>query len=104
MNVKRRYCGIERMPSVTFESTPATYGESKDGSLLGDRILEAALYGADLGTVVPVSFDEDVADDSTAHDVDILASPNHDFFDIAESVGHMVEAQAPPQPGDDDNE
>lgn len=54
---------------------------------LGDKIISAAKYGSDIGNSVPVTFDD--ADNKTA--VDVLSSPNHDFFDIAETFGKMVD-------------
>lgn len=72
-------------PKSTFQKTDSTF------STLGDKIMQAAKYGADLGAPVSVTYDE--ADSS---DVDILSSPNHDFFDIAEEFGKMVDLTTPP--------
>lgn len=58
---------------------------------LGDKILSAINYGSDLGNTVPVDYDED-----DINGVDVLSSPNHDFFDIAEEFGEMIEERAVP--------
>lgn len=97
MNKNRRYCGIERVSCGAYIAPDVSFVESSDevGCTLGDKIVQAALYGADLGPSVSVSYDESVNDDSDTHEVDMLSSPNMDFFDIAEQSGHLVESMAP---------
>lgn len=65
---------------------------------LGDKIVECSQYGADIGSSVKVDYDtSDVVDGAKdSHDVDIMSSPNVDFFDIYEESGHMVEVAGPP--------
>lgn len=92
-----RYFNVER-PDRTPEPIHQTDAECREvfvsqssrGVLLGDKIRSALDKGADLGVRVSVSYDE-----KDAVDVDILSSPNHDFFDIADEVGRMVEQAAP---------
>ena len=62
-----------------------------DFQTLGSKILSAVQYGSDLVNSIPVTFD-----DEDSEDVDILSSPNHDFFDIAEVTGEMIEASNVP--------
>lgn len=66
---------------------------------LGDKIVKAFSYGADMGVQVSVQYDENVDPDSKEynHEVDVLSEPNADFFDIAEQFGEMVDQLAPPQ-------
>lgn len=89
---KQTYFGISRVVSddVAVMAKNNLVEDAEDGALLGDRILEALHYGSNLGVEVAPTFDEDVTDDSETHEVDLLASPNHDFFDIAEATGHLV--------------
>lgn len=66
---------------------------------LGDKIVKAFSYGADMGEQVSVQYDCNVDPESKdyKHEVDVLSEPNADFFDIAEQFGEMVEQSAPPQ-------
>lgn len=95
-----RYCGVIRNLCESVENhTNISFADDtalEPGKLVGDRILEAVRYGTDVGVSVSVSFDEDVKDDADSHEVDLMASPNHDFFDIAERTGRMVEVYAHP--------
>lgn len=96
-----QYFGIKRntasAPHDASNANPFNDDPMDDvGCLLGSKIIECFVDGADLGVQVTPSYDEEVMDDSTNHDVDLLSSPNHDFFDIAET-GHLVEAM-PSQP------
>lgn len=87
--VKRNYAvGVRNDSAVSF----ADDSNLEPGKLVGDRIIEAVNYGTDVGVSVSVSYDEEVVDDTDNHEVDVLASPNHDFFDIAESTGHLMES------------
>lgn len=108
---KHRYCGISRMPFATRsrvqQRTRNLFVESlgEPGEFLGDKIVKAAKYGADLGVTVSVNFDENVVDGGDAHEVDVLASPNMDFFDIVEQTGRMADAPTPyVEPSDGANE
>lgn len=108
---KHRYCGIGRMPFATRtrvrprSCNPFVEFVGEPGELLGDKIIKAAKYGADLGASVSVNFDEDVVDGGDAHEVDILASPNMDFFDIAEQTGRMADVSTPYfEPTEENNE
>lgn len=76
----------------------------EEGKLVGDRIIEAVQYGTDVGVSVSVSYDEDVKDDTDNHEIDILASPNHDFFDIAEHTGHLMESYSASQENESNEE
>lgn len=60
---------------------------------LGVKILRSFELGADLGAKIAVNYDDENSDD-----VDVLTSPNHDFFDIAEEFQQMVEQTPAPQP------
>lgn len=69
-------------------------------STLGDKILNSLEYGSNLDNSASVSFDDD-----NAEGVDILSSPNHDFFDIVEETGIMSdEGQFASSVIDDNNE
>lgn len=57
---------------------------------LGAQIIEAVKYGSEIGAPAVVQYDEA---DSEA--VDVLTSPDHDFFDIAEQFGQEVATPAP---------
>lgn len=81
-NVKSLY----HVPTCDFNPTADEF------STLGDKILSAVNYGSDLGNTVTVDYDED-----DINGVDVLSSPNHDFFDIASEFGELVEAQAVPK-------
>lgn len=76
-----KYCGIQRpMRRASGDVVAANPMHSSEPyKSLGDQILTALKYGSDLGSPVPVDYDQD-DDDS----VDLLCSPNHDHFDIAE--------------------
>lgn len=86
MKIKTSYFGVSRQVA-----SHRRFNEpfNKDGSTfetLGDKILKATKYGADIGSPVTVSGD---ADDENG--VDVLSSPNHDFFDIADEFGCLVD-------------
>lgn len=101
-----RYCGVTRNLCESVENhTHISFADDssiENGKLVGDRIIEAVRYGTDVGVSVSVSFDEDVNDDAETHEVDLMASPNHDFFDIAEKTGHMVEVYSHPNEENED--
>lgn len=83
--VKTSYFGVRRCVCSHNRSNEPF---NKDGSTfetLGDKILKATKYGADLGSPVVVS------GDSEETGVDVISSPNHDFFDIAEEFGRLVD-------------
>lgn len=89
-----KYCGIERpnrSSALSAKSTEDAQGifvkEPVIAKSLGQRIVEAIYTGADIGTSVPVTYDN--PDDSPNREVDVLSSPNHDFFDIAEHFGEV---------------
>ena len=91
-SIKTPYFGVSRTLSNMRSTTSNPFNRNgAEFRTLGDRIISCAKYGADIGVSVSVSGDED-----NTTDVDILASANHDFFDIAEITGQMVDAQNVP--------
>lgn len=86
-----KYFGIKR-PVACGVFHKSRYDDShnfapvdEEFSTLGETILKAIELGADTGVPASVTYDE-----QNSSDVDILASPNHDFFDIAEEFGEQV--------------
>lgn len=91
---KTNYFGVCIADSVSYDCTVNRFNPSADGPArkLGDVIVESIRYGSTPSVTIPVTFD-----DPDAEGVDIMASPNADFFDIAEHIGHAVDVQqAPP--------
>lgn len=99
--MRKGYFGIVVRPnSIGNKSVKNRF--SKDdtlGTTLGDKIRSAQKYGANLGTSVPVSYDDP---NDEVKGVDVLASPNHDLFDIAEEFGRLVDSSSAPLQGSDE--
>lgn len=81
--------GSKRSSGVSFNRTGNVF------NTIGDKIHRALLYGEDIGLSMSVDYD-----DENATEVDVTTSPNHDFFDIAEKFGVMVDEQTTPVPKD----
>lgn len=86
---------VIRYPStpigVTEHSRLNAFNSKKEPfETIGDRLLLSFKYGADVGPTITPKYDS--ADDNG--NVDVLASPDHDFFDIAEQFGKLVPQQS----------
>lgn len=91
-----KYFGISRPSKPRRSFVPGITSLCDTGDefeTLGVKILRSLELGADLGAKIAVNYD-----DETSDDVDVLTSPNHDFFDIAEEFQQMVDQTPPPQP------
>lgn len=77
--------GTKRSSNVSFNTNGSEF------KTIGDKIHRALLYGEDVGLSMSVDYD-----DEDSNEVDVLSSPNHDFHDIAEQFGEMVEEFNPP--------
>lgn len=81
-----KYCGVEKPRLRGFVENVNPFNERGiSAESLGDKILKSVEFGADLGSPVPVKYDADGQDG-----VDVMTSPNHDFFDIAEHYGEQI--------------
>lgn len=81
-----KYCGIERPLKMSVRGRVSKFNErGVIAEKLGDKILMAVEMGADLGSPASVKYDE-VGQEG----VDVMTSPNHDFFDIAENYGEQI--------------
>lgn len=93
-----KYCGIKRRVG-RLATTCAKNRFNKDNepyTSLGEKIRASLEYGSDVGSPVPVQYDP-----SDMEDVDVMTSPDHDFFDIAEEFGSKTATNPLPK-GDDD--
>lgn len=98
---KQGYCfqhyavkGVKRNPNPKAFNVSGRSYES-----LGDRITKSLEIGADLGSPAVVNY----AEFDDMDNVDVMSSPNHDMFDIAEQFGEKI-AQgvgAPPKVASD---
>lgn len=93
---KFRYCGVIRPRRIcstiysTFDERLKRFSKAKNAfETIGDRLLLSFKYGADVGPTITPKFD--TMDDNG--NVDVMASPDHDFFDIAEQFGKLVPEQ-----------
>lgn len=98
---KTNYFGVKIASAIPFRKSENRFNPKCDSTarFLGDTIIESIRYGTTPSVTIPVTFDDD-----DAKGVDILASPNHDFFDIADEVGRVVEVQNVPTNGVEPNE
>lgn len=91
-----KYFGITRPKSLRSPRMsiplPTLCDTADEFETLGVKILRSLELGADLGAKIAVNYDDENSDD-----VDVLTSPNHDFFDIAEEFQRMVDQTPPPQ-------
>lgn len=79
-----KYCGIRRRVgrlATTCDSNKFNK-DNEPYTSLGDKIRSSLEYGSDVGSPASVQFDP-----SDTEDVDVMTSPDHDFFDIAEEFG-----------------
>lgn len=85
-----KYCNVQRPSRVASQSCASAHNifnrDDEPFETLGSKILRAINQGADLGSPVPVSFDED-----ESSELDILADANHDLEDIQEKFGNRSE-------------
>lgn len=84
--IKTAYFGVKRLVYSHHKSNNPFNKDGSEFCTLGDKILKATKYGADIGSPVTVTGD---AEDENG--VDVLSSPNHDFFDIADEFGRLVD-------------
>ena len=94
------YFGIKRpkFPTLHFNESKTERATrfcktGEIGYTLGDRIRLAREVGADIGVRVIPNFDNE-----GEKGVDIMASPNTDFFDVADAVGAQAAQLAIEQP------
>lgn len=87
---KTNYFGVKIHRPLSHPSNENRFNPQADAPArrLGDVIVDSIRYGTTPSVTMPVTFDDD-----DAEGVDIMASPNADFFDIAEHVGHAVDVQ-----------
>lgn len=85
---KTKYFGVKIHPSMTPNKSSNRFNPKADAParMLGDTIIESIRYGSSPSVTIPVTYDDEDADG-----VDIMCSPNKDFFDIAEEVGKVVD-------------
>lgn len=94
---KFNYCGVSRPHRVsstiysTFVERTKRFSKAKNPfETIGDRLLLSFRYGADVGPTITPKYDTS-ADNGN---VDVLCSPDHDFFDIAEQFGKLAPQQS----------
>lgn len=87
------YCGITRkhLRTKVCASNNVFNAQNNVYESLGEKIIKAVEYGSEIGAPATVQYDE-----STTDDIDVMTSPDHDFFDIAEQFGERVNTPAPP--------
>lgn len=92
-----KYCNVQRPSRVASVSCASAHNifnrDDEEFETLGSKILRAINQGADLGSPVPVSYDED-----ESAELDILADANHDLEDIQEIFGNREEVDPSFQP------
>lgn len=92
-----KYCGIKRKaanPTLTPMSNKFNRND-EPYQALGDQIISSIEYGSEIGSPAVVQYDP-----SDTDEVDVMTSPDHDYFDIAEQFGGNV-SPAPPADKDD---
>lgn len=89
---KTNYFGVKIASPSNSKRVVNRFNPKSDAParMLGDTIVESIRYGSTPSVTIPVTFDED-----DAEGVDIMSSPNKDFFDIAEEVGKVVDLTSP---------
>lgn len=87
------YCGIKRpnsnlMPSASSaeEMRSLMNGSDVEFATLGTQILRSLTTGVSPELAKRIGYDNE-----EVKGVDILCSPNHDFFDVAEEFGKLAE-------------
>lgn len=89
-----KYCFVEKPKMQSLGVTANRFNERGIiAEKLGDKILKAIEFGADLGSPAQIKFDDKGQDG-----VDVMTSPNHDFFDIAENFGEQIAQSVGPVP------
>lgn len=87
------YCGIKRpaynlmaSASSTDEMRTLMNGSDVEFATLGSQIIRSLTTGVSPEMAKHIGYDsEDVKG------VDVMCSPNHDFFDVAEEFGNLTE-------------
>lgn len=89
-----KYCGIKRRCG-RLATTSSSNKFNKDNApyqSLGEKIRASLEYGSDVGSPVAVQYDP-----SDVEDIDVMTSPDHDFFDIAEEFGSKTSSNPIPK-------